>query len=190
MPARSRRTGSGATSAREPSQIRKEAALSGSAWVPPGRLVCAASGPPLSTRIGSISTSREGCESGRIGTPGERVRGNLPWVRIPLPPHRHRSGTRASRLRCRHGCRERSAITGLGPFGDELRRGHRVRPRRTPHVVLALAPQPRAPQEPGGHPRANGIGRPRRSTRPAPRRSSRRGGSAPYRAAIPRSSKP
>src|SRR5581483_6901594 len=29
---------------------------------------------------------REGCESGRIGTPGERVWGNSPWVRIPLPP--------------------------------------------------------------------------------------------------------
>ncbi len=28
----------------------------------------------------------EGCESGRIGTPGERVWGNPPWVRIPLPP--------------------------------------------------------------------------------------------------------
>jgi hypothetical protein len=28
----------------------------------------------------------EGCESGRIGTLGKRVRGNLPWVRIPPPP--------------------------------------------------------------------------------------------------------
>src|SRR5262249_27591659 len=43
--ARSRHVGSGATGAREPSQVRKEAALSGSAWVPPGRLMCAASGP-------------------------------------------------------------------------------------------------------------------------------------------------
>ena len=43
--ARSRHVGSGATGAREPSQVRKEAALSGSAWVPPGRLTCAASGP-------------------------------------------------------------------------------------------------------------------------------------------------
>ena len=43
--ARSRHVGSGATGAREPSQVRKEAALSGSAWVPPGRLICAASGP-------------------------------------------------------------------------------------------------------------------------------------------------
>src|SRR5438128_7553598 len=46
LPARSRHVGSGATGAREPSQVRKEAALSGSAWVPPGRLMCAASGPP------------------------------------------------------------------------------------------------------------------------------------------------
>ena len=30
--------GSGATGAREPSQVRKEAALSGNSWVPPGRL--------------------------------------------------------------------------------------------------------------------------------------------------------
>jgi hypothetical protein len=28
----------------------------------------------------------EGCESGRIGTLGKRVKGNLPWVRIPPPP--------------------------------------------------------------------------------------------------------
>src|SRR5258708_30007226 len=47
LPARSRHVGSGATGAREPSQVREEAALSGSAWVPPGRLACAASGPPL-----------------------------------------------------------------------------------------------------------------------------------------------
>ena len=37
--------GSGATGAREPSQVRKEAALSGSGRVPPGRLAFAASGP-------------------------------------------------------------------------------------------------------------------------------------------------
>src|ERR1044072_2901100 len=35
--------------------------------------------------------SREGCESGRIGTLGKRVWGNSPWVRIPLPPPSHRS---------------------------------------------------------------------------------------------------
>src|SRR5437016_14584784 len=28
----------------------------------------------------------EGCESGRIGTPGERVSRKGPWVQIPLPP--------------------------------------------------------------------------------------------------------
>jgi hypothetical protein len=30
----------------------------------------------------------EGCESGRIGTIGNRVWGNPPWVQIPLPPPR------------------------------------------------------------------------------------------------------
>jgi hypothetical protein len=29
---------------------------------------------------------REECESGRIGTIGNRVKGNLPWVQIPPPP--------------------------------------------------------------------------------------------------------
>src|SRR5580692_1996865 len=28
----------------------------------------------------------EECESGRIGTIGNRVKGNLPWVQIPPPP--------------------------------------------------------------------------------------------------------
>jgi hypothetical protein len=91
QPARSRRIGSGATSAREPSQVRKEAALSGSARVPPGRLIRAASGPlrsPARRPSPSIAIFREGCESGRIGTLGKRVRGNPPWVRIPLPPRR------------------------------------------------------------------------------------------------------
>src|SRR4029077_4661620 len=37
--------------AAEPSQVREEAALSGSAWVPPGRLACAASGPLVSERL-------------------------------------------------------------------------------------------------------------------------------------------
>ena len=37
-------------------------------------------------RTGTIAAPREGCESGRIGTLGKRVRGNPPWVRIPLPP--------------------------------------------------------------------------------------------------------
>src|SRR5665213_426066 len=30
----------------------------------------------------------EECESGRIGTIGNRVKGNLPWVQIPPPPPR------------------------------------------------------------------------------------------------------
>jgi hypothetical protein len=36
--------------------------------------------------VRTMPTFEEGCESGRIGTPGERVWGNSPWVRIPLPP--------------------------------------------------------------------------------------------------------
>jgi hypothetical protein len=36
----------------------------------------------------------EECESGRIGTIGNRVKGNLPWVQIPPPPPRPaRQGT-------------------------------------------------------------------------------------------------
>ena len=31
-------------------------------------------------------TNQEECESGRIGTIGNRVKGNLPWVQIPPPP--------------------------------------------------------------------------------------------------------
>ena len=36
--------------------------------------------------VRTTDESLEGCESGRIGTLGKRVKGNLPWVRIPLPP--------------------------------------------------------------------------------------------------------
>src|SRR5262245_1469018 len=43
---RPRRSGPCATEAREPSQVRKEAALSGHFWVPPGRLTRTAGGPP------------------------------------------------------------------------------------------------------------------------------------------------
>src|SRR5262245_42922103 len=52
--ARSRGVGSGATCAREPSQVRKEAALSGNARVPPGRLMHAASGPLVSRLPGGM----------------------------------------------------------------------------------------------------------------------------------------
>src|SRR3989304_5648710 len=34
----------------------------------------------------------EGCQSGRSGTPGERVYLRVPWVRIPPPPPRGRGG--------------------------------------------------------------------------------------------------
>jgi hypothetical protein len=67
LPARSRHVGSGATGAREPSQVREEAALSGSAWVPPGRLACAASGPLLSE-----ASARPPLRSGGSGGVRER----------------------------------------------------------------------------------------------------------------------
>ncbi len=39
---------------------------------------------------GTVSLTRlqstEECESGRIGTTGNRVSGNQPWVQIPPPP--------------------------------------------------------------------------------------------------------
>ena len=38
------------------------------------------------TAVRQQAATREGCESGRIGTLGKRVKGNLPWVRIPPPP--------------------------------------------------------------------------------------------------------
>ena len=60
--ARSRGIGSGATGAREPSQVRKEAALSGSARVPPGRLIHAASGPPI-----ALLPGRSRCASPSVG---------------------------------------------------------------------------------------------------------------------------
>jgi len=75
--ARSRGAGSGATSAREPSQVRKEAALSGSAWVPPGRLALAASGPflfvALSTGRDTSPASRSGLRRVRSQTLAHRV---------------------------------------------------------------------------------------------------------------------
>ncbi len=43
--------------------------------------------PPIAWAV-----HRERCESGRIGTLGKRVKGNLPWVRIPpSPPENLRS---------------------------------------------------------------------------------------------------
>ena len=71
--------GSCATAAREPSQGREAAALSGSCCVPQIAW-------PSPCRWRARDARSEGCESGRIGTPGERVWGNPPWVRIPLPP--------------------------------------------------------------------------------------------------------
>src|SRR5207302_8260771 len=34
----------------------------------------------------TVASRPEGCESGRIGTPGVRVSRKGPWVQIPLPP--------------------------------------------------------------------------------------------------------
>src|SRR5436305_12817791 len=39
-----------------------------------------------SCRSTTVASRPEGCESGRIGTPGERVYLRAPWVQIPLPP--------------------------------------------------------------------------------------------------------
>src|SRR5436305_9063846 len=48
---------------------------------------CAGPGRCVERRSSAHDTLlAEGCESGRIGTPGERVWGNPPWVQIPLPP--------------------------------------------------------------------------------------------------------
>ena len=59
---------------------------------------------PSPDGAGRGASTREGCESGRIGTLGKRVWGNPPWVRIPLPPLRsarcsagQRRGTRRPR---------------------------------------------------------------------------------------------
>ena len=38
------------------------------------------------TIFGGSEPQLEECESGRIGTLGKRVKGDLPWVRIPPPP--------------------------------------------------------------------------------------------------------
>lgn len=41
----------------------------------------------LSSILDLLSSSRERCESGRIGAPGERVDAkSVPWVRIPPSP--------------------------------------------------------------------------------------------------------
>jgi hypothetical protein len=56
-----------------------------------------ATGPVPSSGSGSLASrysfqipgcrpDLEECESGRIGTIGNRVKGNLPWVQIPPPP--------------------------------------------------------------------------------------------------------
>ena len=52
----------------------------------PGRRPEMAGAPAPARCRGGRTVVPEGCESGRIGTPGERVWGNPPWVRIPLPP--------------------------------------------------------------------------------------------------------
>ncbi len=41
---------------------------------------------PTSYLVPLTSIRAEGCQSGRLGTPGERVYLRVPWVRIPPPP--------------------------------------------------------------------------------------------------------
>jgi len=79
--------GSCATGAREPGQDRKVAAFIGIACVPQ-----IAWSPPLSLADSVWNQHLEGCESGRIGTLGKRVNGNIPWVRIPPSPPRTGQG--------------------------------------------------------------------------------------------------
>jgi hypothetical protein len=56
----------------------------------------------------------EGCESGRIGTPGERVWSNPPWVQIPLPPPTKAPGRTAP------APPERSSLPRLSPQRSAL----------------------------------------------------------------------
>src|SRR4029079_2277977 len=121
LPARSSHVGSGATGAREPSQVREEAALSGSAWVPPGRLACAASGPLLSE-----ASPRPPLRSGGSGGVRERPNrhawkacvGQLTVGSNPSPSatsSRQRLGAVAS------GCRARPSDLAVGRELDRRR---------------------------------------------------------------------
>ena len=71
--------------------------------------------------------TREGCESGRIGTLGKRVWGNSPWVRIPLPPPlavcagQSRSATAARGRRDTHVTQRISLRDARGPRGRRRR---------------------------------------------------------------------
>ena len=82
-------------SVRRPSWLRHKAQSTESCCLPTLTrfTVCCCAGPSRRTdrrarrpRYPAPRITREGCESGRIGTPGERVSRKGPWVQIPLPP--------------------------------------------------------------------------------------------------------
>ena len=96
----------------------------------------------------------EGCESGRIGTPGERVWGNSPWVRIPLPPLGWRGAVAAHALVV-EGCRPQidTGVDRVCIDAVELVGGEGQRTERSDVVVQlnevrsAVAPVSRRPHE-------------------------------------------
>jgi hypothetical protein len=72
-------------------------------------------------RQGSFSFLMEGCESGRIGTTGNRVSGNRPWVRIPPPPPLAlllRGCSRLSRLREVKLSAQSKTVRGRGALNE------------------------------------------------------------------------
>src|SRR5581483_8633815 len=89
-------------SVRRPGDLRHTARSAESCCLPTLTrfTVCCCAGPSRRTdrrarrpRYPAEPATPEGCESGRIGTPGERVSRKGPWVQIPLPPlRRERSG--------------------------------------------------------------------------------------------------